>query len=211
MSHNPFREKATKAREYSDRLNRPTAHEQAMANSFPLGAGRGGRQRGGVSRRIDASVTRAGKAVAARQRAIELEAKADAFDRGEVNAQGRAWSPRQEARADKRQKASDSRQERVQAAKDAVTGKERWEVLGSVWAAANSIFRGGALNLVMFDHRDVVFLALLDGKPVPQDVLMESLALTQPDAVASLRRNGKPVTLDEVQKELFLGAYDAEA
>ena len=208
---NPFREKATKAREYSDRLNRPTTHEQAMAASFPLGAGRGGRQRGGVSKRIDASVTRAGQAVAASKRARHLEAQADAFDRGEIDTQGRSWSPEQEARAEKRQKASDSRQERIQAAKDAVTGKERWEVLGSVWAASNGIFRGGALNLVMFEHRDVVFVAMLDGKPVPQDVLLESLALTQPDVVARLRRDGTTVSFDDIQKELFLGVSDAEA
>ncbi len=89
---NPFRPKAIAARERADRLNRPTSHERGMADAFPLGAGFG---RGSASSRaqsIDSSVSRAVDAVEAERDARYLEAQAEAFDRGEINAQGRSMS-----------------------------------------------------------------------------------------------------------------------
>lgn len=92
---NPFREKATKARALADRLNGPTASEAAMKESFPLG---GGYARAGAARSIDASVSRAVKAVKAAKDASWLEAQAAAFDEGKVNAQGRSVSAKMRAK-----------------------------------------------------------------------------------------------------------------
>lgn len=81
---NPFTAKAEKAWQQYERLSGTTAADRAMAESFPLGPGFC------VPQGVDASVTRAVKAVAALKNARILSAKARAFDRGEINRQGRA-------------------------------------------------------------------------------------------------------------------------
>ncbi len=157
---NPFRDRAIRARALADRLNRPTAREQAMADAFPLGPGFG---RPGAGRRVDASVSRAVKAVDAERQARALEAKADAFDRGEVNAQGRRWSPAQQARADRRSAVAAQRDARIEAARAQVAGREPWEVPAEVWADASGSLAGSARQLVLADHREAVARARAAG------------------------------------------------
>lgn len=83
---NPYRAAAEAARKKADALSRPTAYDEAMRNAFPLGAGYG---RKGAGKRIEARVNRATKAVKAAHLASQLEAKADAYDRGDITEHGR--------------------------------------------------------------------------------------------------------------------------
>jgi len=100
-SLNPFRDKAEKARAEYERVSGSTQREKDMAQSFPLGVGFG---RGSQSRRdkaIDSSVDRAVKSVEAKKNLDYLEAKAEAFDRGEINAQGRRIKKESESKDEK--------------------------------------------------------------------------------------------------------------
>ena len=142
---NPFRAKAIKAREIADRYSRPTAHDAAMANAFPLGAGFG---RKGADKHLESTIRRATKAVAARERAAWLEAQAVAFDAGKINAQGR----RPSINADKNAAAADRRKARIADAKARCEGKRRHEVNAETWADAFGYFGGPARAMVIEDH-----------------------------------------------------------
>ncbi len=83
---NPFRARLQRAEAEYASLTRSTAREQAMGQSFPLGAGFGS------GRSADASIDRAVRAEKVRKEANRLKALAEAFDRGEVNWQGRPIS-----------------------------------------------------------------------------------------------------------------------
>jgi len=87
---NPFADKAIRYQEKHLVLSRPTARDEAMKNAFPLGGGFGHGSMRSREKSIDASVRRAGEAVQAKQNADHWMAMAIAFDKGEVNAQGRA-------------------------------------------------------------------------------------------------------------------------
>ena len=87
---NPFAEKAIRYMKKHLALNRPTARDEAMKNSFPLGGGFGHGSMRSREKSIDASVRRAGEAVRVRNNAVYWTALAEAYDRGEVNAQGRS-------------------------------------------------------------------------------------------------------------------------
>ena len=167
---NPFRGKALAAREKADRLNRPTAHDAAMEKAFPLGGGFG---RPGASKRIDGSVHRATEAVDAKKNADYLEAQAAAYDRGEINAQGRRITLASQARSVKREEYQDKRSERVDRAKAELKGKERWQVPANVYADSTNNLGGGARALVLNDHRESVEKAIADGKAVPTEVLKD--------------------------------------
>jgi hypothetical protein len=90
---NPFRAKHEAAQRKADQLAGGTAQEKAMAESFPLGGGFGRGSERSRSKSVDASVDRATQAVEASKQAKMLKAQADAFDRGEINASGRAVNP----------------------------------------------------------------------------------------------------------------------
>ena len=90
---NPFRAKHEAAQRKADQLAGGTAQEKAMAESFPLGGGFGHGSERSRSKAVDASVDRATQAVEASKQARILKAQADAFDRGEINASGRAVNP----------------------------------------------------------------------------------------------------------------------
>ena len=90
---NPFRAKHEAAQRKADQLAGGTAQEKAMAESFPLGGGFGHGSERSRSKAVDASVDRATQAVEASKQARMLKAQADAFDRGEINASGRAVNP----------------------------------------------------------------------------------------------------------------------
>ncbi len=84
---NPFAEKAAIAREKADRLNAPTARDQAMRESFPLGGGFGNSQ---GRKAFNASFGRAAEAVKWSKEAAMRENQARAFDEGKINWQGRS-------------------------------------------------------------------------------------------------------------------------
>jgi hypothetical protein len=90
---NPFRAKHEAVQRKADQLAGGTAQEKAMAESFPLGGGFGHGSERSRSKAVDASVDRATRAVEASKQAKILKAQADAFDRGEINASGRAVNP----------------------------------------------------------------------------------------------------------------------
>jgi hypothetical protein len=90
---NPFRAKHEAVQRKADQLAGGTAQEKAMAESFPLGGGFGHGSERSRSKAVDASVDRATQAVEASKQARILKAQADAFDRGEINASGRAVNP----------------------------------------------------------------------------------------------------------------------
>lgn len=87
---NPFAEKAIRYHQHYLKLNKPTAREDAMKNAFPLGAGFGHGSMRSRERSMDSSLRRASDAVRAKQNSDYYIALAEAFDRGDVNAQGRA-------------------------------------------------------------------------------------------------------------------------
>lgn len=91
---NPFLSKAKAARLRANALAQPTARDQAMADSFPIGAGRGGAARSGADKRIDASVSKAKAWVEADRVASRLETQAEAFEAGRINRQGRSVTPK---------------------------------------------------------------------------------------------------------------------
>ena len=165
---NPFAEKAARARLEYIRLSAPSAHDVAMEQSFPLGAGYG--RRGG-SKRIEQTIDKSMRAVDAHKEAEFRETQAAAYDRGEINAQGR----RPAKDADKKAASRQGLLERAAHAHEEVyySGKERWQVKGSTVADAARQFRGSGRSLVISEHRYVIEEALQRGLPVPQDVLDE--------------------------------------
>lgn len=146
---NPFRDKATRARAKADRLTGPTAHDKAMADAFPLGPGFG---RPGAARRIDASVNRAVGWVNADRDARYLEAQADAYDRGEVDAQGRMVTAASLTRSEKREAARQARLAKIAAAQGRIDGADPATVSPEDWATAHGHLAGPARALVMADH-----------------------------------------------------------
>lgn len=88
---NPYKEMAEAARRRADELNKPSAHEAAMAHAFPLGAGFG---RKGGEKRLQQRIDRATKAIEAARLADTLEAKAAAWERGEITETGRRLRPK---------------------------------------------------------------------------------------------------------------------
>lgn len=170
---NPFAEKAIAARKKADSLGGQTAHERGMANAFPLGAGFGRGSQKSRDGKIDSSVNRAMAVVAATKEADYLDAQARAFDKGEIDAQGRRRDPAKQARTEKAETATDKRKARIATAKAAMEGKERWEVTKAAYADATGSLAGSARRLVESDHRGYVEQALEDGKPVPAEVLAD--------------------------------------
>jgi hypothetical protein len=151
VNANPFREKAERARAMSNSLNRETPHDKAMRESFPLGGGYG---RSGGSKRMEVSVNRACAAVNAVSKARYLEAKADAFDRGEINAQGRAWNANKQASSEKREAQAEKRKARQEAARAEIAERGRECVSPETWADAAGCFGGGARALLMGEHAE---------------------------------------------------------
>jgi len=88
-TYNPFRNKAEKARKKYESMSGRTVRDDAMEKSFPLGAGFGRGTQRSRDKAIDSSVARATRIVEARREMDQLEAQADAYDRGEITAQGR--------------------------------------------------------------------------------------------------------------------------
>ena len=183
---NPFAEKAASARFSYERLSQPTAHDKAMAQSFPLGVGYG---RPGREKRIEATVNRAVKAQEALADAKWQESRAAAFDAGEINAQGRSISPESIERSIKREKGDDARAERRKAAEEIRGDKERWQVRGEVWADSAGYFGGGGRKLILSEHREAVEQALSAGKPVPPEVLADYPDLKKPSATESTEKS----------------------
>jgi hypothetical protein len=167
---NPFAEKAARARAKYERLVQPTARDKAMEQAFPLGAGYG---RKGGEKRIESTVNRAVEAEQARKDAEYDEARAAAFDRGEVNAQGRSITKESQERSEKRQASEKDRAQRMQEATAARAGKQKWQVPASVWADSTGNFGGGARKLIIAEHNEAVIKALEEGKDVPLEVLAE--------------------------------------
>lgn len=88
---NPYRDKATQARAYADKLSGKvnTAHDEAMKEAFPIGAGFGRGSMRSRERKLEGTINRAVKAGAAKRKAEYLERMAELFDAGKVTAQGR--------------------------------------------------------------------------------------------------------------------------
>lgn len=159
---NPFRAKATAARERADRLSGTrTSWEAGMEQSFPLGGGFG---RKGGAKRIEASVNRAVKVVEAERRAVELETKAALFDQGRINAQGRRTDCFVQARSEKRAQYQASREDRISAAKAAIEGRDPLMVDPETWATAHGYLGGSARRMIIEDHQ-----ARIDGKQPPNE------------------------------------------
>jgi len=151
-----FRNRAITARALADKLNRPRAHDAGMAQAFPLGAGFGRR---GSEKRIESSIDRAVRAVDAEKRARYLEAQADAFDRGEIDAQGRCWSVEQQARADKRESAKERREARIAAARQLRDSLPRETLSPETWADAAGCLAGSARAMLISEQREYALLA----------------------------------------------------
>jgi len=165
---NPFAWKAAYARAKATKFSRPSAHEAAMAQSFPLGAGFG---RPGGERRIEASVNKAVNTCEAIENAKHYESKAQAFDEGRVNAQGRQIDKFSVERSIKREEQKARREQKINKAKAECEGKAAWQVTGEVWAIAHGYLSGGAHELVAGEHTEIVKKAIDEGKPVPPAVL----------------------------------------
>lgn len=176
--NNPFAEKAARARLKYERLIQPSARDEAMAQSFPLGPGYG---RPGGKRRVEQTIDRAVAAQAALREAEYREAQAQAFDAGRINAQGRATSPEAHARAEKRQRDQRSRNERFDAATIAREGKEPWQVTSAIYTDSAKVFGGNPLKFLQAEHRQAVADAIAQGNAVPVDVLAEYPDLIPPE------------------------------
>ncbi len=196
---NPFAEKARRARALADSLSDTrTAHEKGMAEAFPLGAGFGRGSAHSRSKKIDASVNRAVRAVEAEKNARYLEAQASAYEAGEIDAQGRRITKESQARSVARERQKLGREERIAAAKAQLEGRERWEVPQAVYADSTGNLGGGARKLMESDHREYVERALAEGKPVPPEVLADYPDLT-PSTPASPA--AEPITEPEATSE----------
>lgn len=167
---NPFASKAARARLAYQRLSSTTAHDKAMANAFPLGAGFG---RKSDAKRMDRTINRAVGAVQALQEATYREAQAEAFDKGAINAQGRRMSAAGNLRSEKREVANEARKARIEKAKQERGDKLPWQVPAKVYADSTGYLAGGGRRLIEGDHREHVAKAIAAGKEVPADVLAE--------------------------------------
>ncbi len=167
---NPFAARAVAARARYARLIEPTAREREMEQAFPLGTGYG---RKGGERRIEATINRAVEAEQARKDAEYYGAAAAAFDRREINAQGRALSAAGRQRSDERQAATERRHTRIAAAKALRGDRPAWEVPAAAWADSSGYLSGSGRDLVLHDHRSAVEEALRVGELVPADVLAD--------------------------------------
>jgi hypothetical protein len=96
---NPYRAEADRLRTIADKLRQPSAHDEAMRNAFPLGAGFGHGSQRSRDRKIEARISRATKAVHAEAKAKQAEAMADAWDRGEPTEAEKAAKRRELIRA----------------------------------------------------------------------------------------------------------------
>lgn len=170
---NPFAAKAARARLEYERLSPPSAHDKAMANAFPLGAGFG---RKSDMKRMDRRIDRAVAATQALQEATYREGQAEAFDRGEINAQGRRMTTQAHIRSEKRETATEARKARIEKARQERGGREPWQVPVKVYADSTGYLAGGARRLVEGDHFEHVEKAIAAGKAVPADVLAEHQA-----------------------------------
>jgi hypothetical protein len=170
---NQFAERAARARLAYERLAPPSAHDKAMANAFPLGAGFG---RKGAAKRMDQTINRAVGAVQALQEATYREGQAQAFDRGEINAQGRRVTREGNLRSEKRGAANVARKERIEKARKERGDKEPWQLLAVVYADSTGYLAGGARRLIESEHREAVEQALAAGKDVPEEVRAEHRA-----------------------------------
>lgn len=149
---NPFRDKATRARAaYERTANVTSAHERGMAESFPLGAGFGRR---GDSQRIERTISRACDSVRKLERARYLEAQADSYDRGEINAQGRRWNAERQQASDKRAEQKAKRDARQAAAQAVLAANGRKGLDPATWADAHGYFGGSGRALVMADQEE---------------------------------------------------------
>lgn len=168
---NPFRAKAVAARARYERLSGTTAHDKAMESAFPLGAGFGrGKAR---ERRLESTITRATKAIAALRDAEWLEAQAAAFDAGRINQHGRRPA-KNAAEAKARREALTQRAADAWAQRE---GKEVWQVPGSVYADSGRAFGGEARKLLLSEHAEKVVEAMNQGHVIPEEVLAELPAL----------------------------------
>ncbi len=210
---NPFAEKAIRSRKLYEQAIQPTAHEKAMEQAFPIGAGFGrGKDRG---KKLDQRIDRAVKAEHYRRDAEHYEAKARAFDEGTVNAQGRAISAESIKRSDERKNYQQTRAERIARAKEIRGSKEQWQVPGGVWADSSGYFAGSGRNLVLSDHREAVEKALAEGKPVPTEVLADYPDLKAEkdrrereqkeisDRVKKMRQNEARLDFESKRQKLF--------
>src|SRR3990167_7622573 len=169
-SGNPFTAKAIRARREYEHLVQPTARDKSMATAFPLGTGYG---RKGGERRLDATIDKAVKAEEARKTAEYLEAQSAAFDRGEINAQGRRITVASVARSEKRQSSQQGREARIASARETRGDKPAWAVPVAIYADASGQLAGSGRKLVESDHRASVEQALSEGHPVPDNVLAD--------------------------------------
>lgn len=172
---NPFARKAARARLAYQRLSPQTAHDKAMANAFPLGAGFG---RKTDAKRLDRTINRAVGAVQALQEATYREAQAQAFDLGKINAQGRRTSPAGNLRSEKREATNAARKARIEKAKRARGDKQPWQVPMSIYADSTGYLAGGGRRLIEGDHREHVDRAIAAGLEIPAEVLAEHLTLS---------------------------------
>ena len=163
---NPFASRATTSRAKYNRLAKPATRDLAMEEAFPLGTGYGRR---GAGKRLDSHIDRAVQTEKARKDAEWYKANAAAFDRGEINAQGRAPAKDAGAAAERRARLD----ARMIAAELERAGKEQWQVRGSVIADSSRQFGGAGRKLILAEHRDLVEWALFEGLDVPADVLTD--------------------------------------
>jgi len=201
---NPFAEKAATARHQYQQLTRPTAHEQVMAESFPVGGGFG---RPGGEKRIEQTVNRAVRAEELRKEAEHREAQAAAYDRGAINAQGRRPAKNADAAAAKREELK----ERETKARAERQGKELWQVRGTVIADSARQFGGNGRKLVLAEHHEAVRKALAEGKAVPANVLADYPDLAPKPAAAPQAAKPKAAPAPRVTRSEIPTRAAAEA
>lgn len=206
---NPFAAKAIAAKEKSNRLNKPTAREEAMAKSFPLGVGGSGRRPQNTDRQIESSLRRSSESVKALEDARYWESKAKAFDEGKINAQGRSINPESIARSEKRSEYQDAKQARIDAAKAEMEGKEPWEVSADTYAMAQGYLVGSGRDLILNDHKELVEKARSEGKiPAAETVAKEKeipSATTYAASSAFLKRAKTELVTAKEAQDLYAG------
>jgi 2'-5' RNA ligase len=164
------------------------------------------------SKKVDASVGRAASAVKASKDADYLEGQAAAFDRGEINAQGRSINEGSTRRSDKRAAAQRRREERILKAKKQRGDKPAWQVSPDVWADSTGNLGGGARDLILAEHRDAVEAAVRDGKDVPADVRQAypDLAAAEPPREFSSTQVELPPAISSKLRQLADSIPDSE-
>jgi hypothetical protein len=173
---NPYRAEADRLRAIADKLHQPSAHDEAMRNAFPLGAGFGHGSQRSRDRKMDAYINRATKAVQAERKAAQAERMADAWDRGErFTPQGRREDPARAERAAKRKAQQEAKEQRIAEAKAIVAALPRWKVTPETWATAHGHLAGGSRTLVMADQADYIAM-----EPEPSDIFSTLGRIFQP-------------------------------